>query len=732
MLSRRWLLAAGLAPAPALIAGASAAAGATDANPSVVMLANRDELSRAKPDASVTGVILAGFYSPGDGGGAQYRRVTHEPPHPGKVRSADGAWWELAEDCPFPEMFGADGSYARDTPAFQDCCDYVRANFVYSGQGNADVGAVHLSARVYHIDQSIDFGSAGDGRATGLGWGIVGQGRFLSAIRLKLDAPYPGIDASGMAHFFLRDLLIEREPSDLSSCAVLLARVKGGNFHNDTNLMEDVVIGHGGRNSVAAVICQAGDTSSLNRVQLENWDATALSIGVSLPVVLSGPFQIGPTASTIQLGPAASSDPKAYVGRTMRIFGHASVGVALHTIVAYDGASKVATLDSPLPAPANPKWRFEIFAVSSKFRTLSNYPDATQYRLSGCNLSGRTACRFTGGAELTAINSYFAVIGPGEEAVFLVDDHQPYVSSCFRFFNTRWENQTRSPPSKNIFAFLTRTEVKVLVIHGEVNSDSLASNISQAAKIATRDGGSIHYVALYGASADADTPLFDIRDAHGAPGHIDCVEGFVPFNNLGVIGSVGVWRLENSTGYGDALTETLAQICHSGSYKGVQFVPRQARLSGAAGTVAQVLALQPFDAALSPTHGGRGPQLRARFAVPAKALDGATPKVMRRLKVEVRGHCAKDTRLSVAIGPGSQAASSGPLDSGRFHLDLLIMRRGSGLVWSGELWNGQAMLTVIDGALPAFDETAPLNIDLVELSAADNAINPATSLGLLM
>lgn len=40
----------------------------------------------------------AGYYAPGDGGGALYKRVATQPAHAGKIQSADGAWWELADD----------------------------------------------------------------------------------------------------------------------------------------------------------------------------------------------------------------------------------------------------------------------------------------------------------------------------------------------------------------------------------------------------------------------------------------------------------------------------------------------------------------------------------------------------------------------------------------------------------------------------------------------------------
>jgi hypothetical protein len=42
------------------------------------------------------------------------------------------------------------------------------------------------------------------------------------------------------------------------------------------------------------------------------------------------------------------------------------------------------------------------------------------------------------------------------------------------------------------------------------------------------------------------------------------------------------------------------------------------------------------------------------------------------------------------------------------------------------------MLADFDGSLARFDETAALTLDLIETSSANNALNPTTSLGLLM
>ena len=60
--------------------------------------ASRAAVESANVPALVSYIRTAGYYSAGDGGGALYKRVASEPIHAGKVTSADGAWWELAEN----------------------------------------------------------------------------------------------------------------------------------------------------------------------------------------------------------------------------------------------------------------------------------------------------------------------------------------------------------------------------------------------------------------------------------------------------------------------------------------------------------------------------------------------------------------------------------------------------------------------------------------------------------
>ncbi|KIZ47400.1 MULTISPECIES: right-handed parallel beta-helix repeat-containing protein [Rhodopseudomonas] len=59
---------------------------------------------------NATYLRTAGYATPGDWGGALYKKVASEPTTLDKVQSADGAWWQIAEPVLDPRMFGAVGN----------------------------------------------------------------------------------------------------------------------------------------------------------------------------------------------------------------------------------------------------------------------------------------------------------------------------------------------------------------------------------------------------------------------------------------------------------------------------------------------------------------------------------------------------------------------------------------------------------------------------------------------
>ncbi len=72
-------------------------------------LSNADSVAAAEATnvpTPVNYIRTAGHAAPGDGGAALYRRALTEPSHAGKFQSADGAWWELAENTVHIAMLG--------------------------------------------------------------------------------------------------------------------------------------------------------------------------------------------------------------------------------------------------------------------------------------------------------------------------------------------------------------------------------------------------------------------------------------------------------------------------------------------------------------------------------------------------------------------------------------------------------------------------------------------------
>jgi hypothetical protein len=75
-------------------------------------------------------VRISGYATSGDGGGAQYRRLSSAPSgvKAWHIQSADGAWWALAEPAVNVLMFGANPAKtaAQNKTAFQAACEFAR------------------------------------------------------------------------------------------------------------------------------------------------------------------------------------------------------------------------------------------------------------------------------------------------------------------------------------------------------------------------------------------------------------------------------------------------------------------------------------------------------------------------------------------------------------------------------------------------------------------------------
>lgn len=86
---------------------AAAVRALVEAGALALTFADRAAAEATAPDPATRLLRVLGWDVPGDGGAAHWRRVPAEPAHPGKLQTADGAWWALCEPEVRPEMFGA-------------------------------------------------------------------------------------------------------------------------------------------------------------------------------------------------------------------------------------------------------------------------------------------------------------------------------------------------------------------------------------------------------------------------------------------------------------------------------------------------------------------------------------------------------------------------------------------------------------------------------------------------
>lgn len=108
-------------------------------------------------NSSVTAIRANGYSSAGDGGAALYKRVSGEPAHPGKVQSADGAWWELSEHEIYVEMFGAIGGEILNKSTLPNSSQSFRDAVLYASiKGGV---TIYASKNCYRFTSNLVIGN---------------------------------------------------------------------------------------------------------------------------------------------------------------------------------------------------------------------------------------------------------------------------------------------------------------------------------------------------------------------------------------------------------------------------------------------------------------------------------------------------------------------------------------------------------------------------------------------
>jgi hypothetical protein len=150
-------------------------------------------LEAATVPAGIPLLFLRSYAVAGDGGAANYKRVASEPMHAGKIQSADGAWWEIAEPVHNVRMFGATGDGSTD--------DTTAINNAVEAAALRSVGRVHIPAGVYIISSGI--GGESNLSLTGDGIGSTTIKRAASTAAFNMTS------WSLLSNFSIRDLTFD-------------------------------------------------------------------------------------------------------------------------------------------------------------------------------------------------------------------------------------------------------------------------------------------------------------------------------------------------------------------------------------------------------------------------------------------------------------------------------------------------------------------------------------------
>lgn len=221
-----------------------------------------------------------GYATPGDRGGALYKRVGAQPAHAGKFQSAGGQWWELAELRVYPEMFGAIGDGTTDdSTALQNAIDFCKAKS----------RRLFLAEATYKVTRSLNC----QGTSSGTNFWIVGEGRFKSVIShaFPTGEEYPVIDMCGNGRGGVRSIGVSPSGTSKATCGILIAKSVVGSAGNTQQVVDCSVTVSGAATNYAIVVYN----SDLTRL-IDTEGSGGVVMGAAKPASVVSKFITIPTA----------------------------------------------------------------------------------------------------------------------------------------------------------------------------------------------------------------------------------------------------------------------------------------------------------------------------------------------------------------------------------------------------------------------------------------------------
>ena len=162
---------------------------------------SKPALEAATVPAGISQLFLRGYAEAGDGGAANYKRVASEPGHAGKIQSADGAWWEIAERLYTFKQFGATGDGTTD--------DTTAINNAVSAAATTGVGRVHGPAGTYIVSAAIIGQSGVHIFGDGIGATIIKREASTAAMQM--------VSFSGVSNFSIRDMTLDGNRANVAT-----------------------------------------------------------------------------------------------------------------------------------------------------------------------------------------------------------------------------------------------------------------------------------------------------------------------------------------------------------------------------------------------------------------------------------------------------------------------------------------------------------------------------------